>query len=59
MPVSGTFASLGKQGLIIDKSRLWNPDPPSPIEFVQKLDQGSGEGAKAAKINFRNKYNGR
>jgi hypothetical protein len=25
MPVSGTFASLGKQGLIIDKSRLWNP----------------------------------
>jgi hypothetical protein len=24
MPVSGTFASPEKQGLIIDKSRLWN-----------------------------------
>ena len=25
MAVSGTFASPEKQGLIIDKSRLWNP----------------------------------
>jgi hypothetical protein len=30
MAVSGTFASPEKQGLIIDKSRLWNPDPPLP-----------------------------
>ena len=28
MAVSGTFASPEKQGLIIDKSRFWNPDPP-------------------------------
>ena len=31
MSVSGTFASPEKQGLIIDKSRLWNLNPPSPI----------------------------
>jgi len=63
MAVSGTFASPEKQGLIIDKSRLWKPD--------RVLRQGQDKlakdgrpipiisGTKARKINLRSNTNGR
>jgi hypothetical protein len=33
MAVSGTFASPEKQGLIIDKSRLWNLNGASQLQL--------------------------